>query len=140
MEYKVSFSSESQFEKFVRANYSQFDPSFQEMSESTYYCHKLYTKSTIYECWEDNDLVGVLCVYVNNEKKFAYIPYLCISSQFTQKGIASKLLHNIFLLKGIDRIELEVRIKNQSAYNLYIKNGFLEIGRNQEKIQLKRFL
>lgn len=138
MEFKISCSSEEQLTQFVKSNFIQFPLDFRKMCETTQYTHKLYTKALHFECWEDDELIGLLCAYVNDEGHFAYVPYLCISVKAHNKGIASRLLEQIYSLKGINYVELEVRISNKSAYNLYRKKGFTEISRNKEKIQLRK--
>ena len=49
---------------------------------------------------------------------------LCISTEFQGQGIASKLLEYSFKTLGTTNFTLEVKTTNQSAINLYKKNGF----------------
>ena len=56
---------------------------------------------------------------------------IAVSPDYRKQGIAQQLINKMFELfkqKDITRITLEVRESNNSAKNLYIKNGFKAIG------------
>ena len=140
MEYKKGFSSEGIFTSFMKENYRQFSIEFENMCESSHYAHKLFTKSTRYECWDNGNLVGVLCSYFNENGHFVYIPYLCVLLQYSGRGIASKLMENLIgdSIKSYSYIDLEVRKGNYRAYQFYKRKGFFEIVENLDKLQLRK--
>ena len=142
IEFVVSRCSESELSNFIREHYCDFDSNFKYICENKNYCHKLYVHSEKYEAWGNGKLFGLICVYVNNENKYIYIPYVCISSELRRKKVASTLLEKIIkdFTNDYLYIDLEVRIDNTAAFVLYTHYGFLEIGRNEKRIQMRKFL
>ena len=86
---------------------------------------------------------GLKCLgaYLKEEELVAFITYsvcgidaeiqdLLVDSSFRKKGIATKLIKNLFenlLGQKVQNVFLEVRENNVNAINLYIKNGFTQI-------------
>jgi ribosomal protein S18 acetylase RimI-like enzyme len=82
----------------------------------------------------NNKPVGYTHIYIKNSE---YWFSIYIDNEYQNKKIGKKLMkyllnHN--LCKNIKQIKLSVSINNTIAQNLYIKNGFIEYTRNNEKI------
>lgn len=77
----------------------------------------------------ENEIIGFLNgSFVLDEGELLNI---AIDESFRRQGIAKNLLENLesyFTEKKVKKIFLEVREKNISAVNFYIKNGFLKNG------------
>ncbi|WP_169309011.1 ribosomal protein S18-alanine N-acetyltransferase [Desulforhopalus sp. IMCC35007] len=57
---------------------------------------------------------------------------IAVHTRARRQGLAIHLLKHLeqFLVsKGVDTLFLEVRSQNQSALNLYVKSGFLQVGK-----------
>lgn len=80
----------------------------------------------------DDKVVGHLHIDIINDEfrniRFGYISYVCVASEYQNKGIGT------LLMKEIDRIaskenltyyELTSRASRQAAHHLYLKNGFV---------------
>lgn len=80
----------------------------------------------------DDKVVGHLHIDIINDNfrniRFGYISYVCVASEYQNKGIGT------LLMKEIDRIaskenltyyELTSRASRQAAHHLYLKNGFV---------------
>ena len=84
-----------------------------------------YTKYLVYLI--DNEVVAYL-VYEDIFDRFE-IDYIFVNENYRCRGIASKLLNELFKI-GFDRnvinITLEVRKDNYNAISLYLKHGFVE--------------
>jgi Acetyltransferases len=74
----------------------------------------------------NGDVVGFIVGYALSESE-GHIFSLAVSKFHRNQGIAEHLIDHIctyFLLKGLQKASLEVRISNQPAINLYSKLGF----------------
>ena len=145
MDFSISKTSEEDVLGFLRANYNQFGNDFENMSESSNYSHKLFSRSSRFELWESGHLIGLLCVYINENIKQAYIPYICVCKEYKNKGLGALLLNKLIdniksSHKYISYIALEVVISNVKARMFYEKFSFEEISRNSLKIQMRKML
>ena len=80
----------------------------------------LYSTVIVYK--EDENIIGFLEYYVNYE--IVELLNISVSTNYQNKGIATKLIEYLYNLKDVDRIILEVRASNVQALNLYNKLGF----------------
>lgn len=141
--YSQNSLSEKVLNAFLEENFIQFHPSFSEFCVNTNYSHKLYVNATTFEVWHENVLVGLICAYLNFEQKVMYIPYVCISKQYSGMGLASGLFDELFEYcknNGFDKISLEVRVTNVSAISLYRKLGFHIILEKEYKLLMEKSL
>ncbi|MDR0767146.1 MAG: GNAT family N-acetyltransferase [Methanosarcinales archaeon] len=77
-------------------------------------------------CTLGNDVVGFIVGYMLSESE-GHIFSLAVSKFHRNQGIAERLVDHIctyFLLKGLQKASLEVRVSNKPAINLYTKLGF----------------
>jgi ribosomal-protein-alanine N-acetyltransferase len=81
---------------------------------------------------EQNKITG----YIIFEKVLdeGHITNLAVSKEYQRKGLASELINKILDLarqQKIKQVFLEVRESNEAARKLYLKFGFLEIGKRK---------
>lgn len=85
-----------------------------------------------YSCWvmiKDQSVVGYGIVMLAAGE--AHVLNVCIQPEQQHKGLGRQLLNHLMekaRLSGIDMILLEVRRSNQVAIDLYIDEGFHELG------------
>ena len=75
---------------------------------------------------EDRKFIGFAVGTITYEEKGKII-LIGVDKDYRNKGIGSKLLKRlllIFSLKGINEVELEVRVSNSNAIKFYEKRGF----------------
>lgn len=107
---------------FIRINEigSQIKDNFNEQ----YDIEKItdYDWLNIYVYEENNDILGFIEVAKNYDNIDIYA--IAVDTKYQRQNIASKLIQYIKDNFDIETITLEVRSNNQSAINLYQKNGF----------------
>lgn len=90
------------------------------------YTLKLFNYSRFYTCYNEEEIVGMICCYIN-QPPTAFISHVCVRSEFHQLGIFSKLLEMLkadCARNGITQIKLEVLVDNIRASKVYEKKGF----------------
>ena len=106
------------------------------------YCNKILNHAINFTARTENELIGIVSIYINNEKtKTAYITLVHVKPLFRGKRIASKLLENSIAYvydKGFVCIDLEVFIENESAILLYAKKGFDVIEKKEISYIMRR--
>ncbi|GMA07937.1 ribosomal-protein-alanine acetyltransferase [Tetragenococcus halophilus subsp. flandriensis] len=78
---------------------------------------------------EEEEIVAYLCYHQFLDEMEVF--NLAIAPDEQGKGYGHLLLHHlnqIALAEQVERIILEVRVSNQAAQNLYLKNGFNQTG------------
>ena len=92
------------------------------------YANRLFEKSTSFEAWAGNILVGLLNAYLNDmENRIGFITNVSILEEFTRRGVASTLLKMCLEYASqynFNRIWLEVAQANGPAIKLYSRAGF----------------
>ena len=81
--YKHNTISETTLKDFLIYNFSQFPTSFADWCIKNEYWCKLSQHSTTFEAWSDSKLIGLVCAYFNPISKTIYIPYVCISKEYS---------------------------------------------------------
>jgi len=92
------------------------------------YSRKIFKNSITFEAWDNENLIGLIAVYSNSNLKKAFITNVSVLIEYSNNGIASKLLNDCvsyFNSSNFDYIELEVSKKNKKAIKFYKKNKFL---------------
>lgn len=107
-----------------------FIPSLDTTVNIAAYAKKIVKNAVTFEAWLNNDLVGLIAVYLNDENNHsAYITNVSVEKEYAGKGIASQLLTNCINFAREERykeIALEVNLNNQQAIKLYEKFLFKE--------------
>lgn len=100
------------------------------ISDMDEYLKKITQYAERFEAWDDEELVGFLACYVNNQAtKEAFITMVTVLPNFSGKGIASTLTEHAIKFcqkQGYATIKLEVVESNVPAIGLYHKFGFAE--------------
>lgn len=119
-------SLESIREFFYRTN-DEFDVPLNQKVDIEAYTLKLFTNATFFICYDDENIVGMICCYMNRPPQ-AYISHVCVSSEYQGKGIFNNLfilLKNNSKMNSINRISLEVGFANIRAQKIYKAKGFI---------------
>lgn len=92
------------------------------------YAEKLSENATQFEAWSENELVGLVAMYCNDQNRVAaFISNVSVIPAFTGQGIANQLMVAcIERARGLDfsSISLEVSPRSRGALHLYEKLGF----------------
>lgn len=79
----------------------------------------------------DDKVVGHLHIDIINDNfrniRFGYISYVCVASEYQNKGIGTLLMKEIDEIAWKENLvyyELTSRASRQAAHHLYLKNGF----------------
>ncbi|MDD6244330.1 MAG: GNAT family N-acetyltransferase [bacterium] len=80
----------------------------------------------------DDKVVGHLHIDIINDEfrniRFGYISYVCVASEYQNKGIGTLLMKEIDKIASKENLtyyELTSRASRQAAHHLYLKNGFV---------------
>ncbi len=80
----------------------------------------------------DSKVVGHLHIDIINDSfksiKFGYVSYVCVASEYQNKGIGNLLLKEIDKIaeeENLTYYELTSRKSRKAARHLYLKNGFV---------------
>lgn len=104
-----------------------FNPPLSTRVDVFSYCEKLFDNAQIIGAYNYNQLVGIVCIYTNDQEKIAYISSVCIYKEFRGMKISELLMGGAIDLAResfMDTIKLEVGINNNVAISLYKKFGF----------------
>ena len=105
-----------------------FSPILSEVVNIKAYANKLYNYADFFEAKDNDNLIGLLTIYLNNEeKRTGYISTLCIEAKYQGIGIARKLMSQVINYSGqisFNFLELEVYNSNKEAFNFYKSIGF----------------
>ncbi len=115
---------------------SSFIPNLAETVDIKEYSKKIFQKSTTFEAWANNRLIGLVAAYLNDfQNHVVFITNVSVISEFLGLGIASQLLTMCFkhaVQNNFSRVLLEVNSTNSPAIKLYEKYGF-SIDEKREK-------
>jgi GNAT superfamily N-acetyltransferase len=139
MLFALNKSSENQVYNHLCQCSSYYKPQLDSYVNLNHYSKKLYTHSLRFDCFEKEQLIGLIAIYAN--KDIAFITNVSVLPQFQGKGIAQKLLDKcVFFLKenfNLNSIRLETFTENKRALNFYIRNHFKIIGKEKNKITME---
>lgn len=105
---------------------SSFIPPLSSRVNIAEYAKKVTQFALCIEGWHDATLVGLLCIYCNDDGG-AFVTNVSVLPLFRGKGVADMLMKNAIEKvreKGIGRIRLEVDNANVPATCLYRRYGF----------------
>ena len=107
-----------------------FIPSLDKTVDIGAYAEKITKNAVTFEAWANDDLIGLIAVYFNDESNHsAFITNVSVEREYAGKGIASQLLKNCIVFgreKKYKEIALEVNVNNQQAIKLYERFLFKE--------------
>ena len=97
------------------------------------YAEKIRELAETFEVWEDDELAGLLAVYLNDlSSGWAFITNISVLPQCTGRGLGGRLLAKAIehvRTSGLRGVRLEVHEDNTKARALYAKHGFIETER-----------
>lgn len=127
---------------FYRENSKEFTPPLDSHVDIEKYVRKIIDNAQTSEAWVNGKLVGFVAFYCNNELvKEAYITSVIVISEYREKRIAINLLNIVIQYvrdMNFQKLVLEVNEKNESAYMLYLKLGFVELNRENDSIYMQK--
>jgi ribosomal protein S18 acetylase RimI-like enzyme len=131
---------ETEIYSYLLENDQIFAPPLSTRLELKNYALKL-KKFAIHFCaFQNETLVGLLACYFNDPTtKIAFISTVSIIKEFQGKGLANRLLTTIkkySINNGFNQIRLKVHISNRPAIKVYSANGFLEVSRKMDWIEM----
>ena len=85
---------------------------------------------------------GFIAYYLNPNGRYAYIPFIAVKPNYQYLGIGHLMLEHLEKSLGAEycKIILEVRKKNDIAYNFYISNGYMIAEDRGEKLLMIKML
>lgn len=138
--YSINKSTFQQVQAHLKQCSKYFVPELSSYVNIDDYSLKLFQKAIRVEAFIENDLIGLIAIYVNQEKKESFVTNVSVLPQEAGKGVAKKLFKKtITRVKKmkVNIILLEVDSTNLNAVSLYQKVGFDTLRDNEEKIIMK---
>lgn len=128
LNFSINEANTEQIVEHLRICDLTFIPPLSERVEIKDYAKKLIQRAMRFEVWEQDNLVGFVAVYCNDQANAtAYITNVSVISRWQGYGIASQLIENCIAYitkQDFAKIKLEVDSRNLHAINLYKKHGF----------------
>lgn len=107
------------------------------------YVEKICEKANIISYYE-GDIVGFIAFYCDDSKKStAFITMIIVEKNFQKVGVGKMLLDGAIQQlrqKKFESCQLKVLNYNQKAIDFYIRNGFKQIGIDNEFLIMNRNL
>lgn len=124
--YKCETPSLQAIRDFFNRTDNEFEIPLSHKVNIEEYTLKLYTYANFFLCYNNDEIVGMTCCYINCPPQ-AYIPHVCVCSQYQRQGIFSQLFEAIkkeCICRNFSQIKLEVKLNNTKAIKSYEKMGF----------------
>jgi ribosomal protein S18 acetylase RimI-like enzyme len=140
--YQLNHTSYTDILTHLQACDHLFPGSLSSRVELATYSDKIFNKAQRFEAWNQDELVGLIAAYHNDEKQLVYITSVSVLEVFAGQGIAKQLLTyviNFAKENNTSTIELEVHKTNEKALTLYESNGFVEI-QTEENTEMKKLV
>ena len=143
MDFHLNTSSAEQISAHLNACDTLFVPKLSSYVTIETYSKKLFDKAVRIECFDRNELLGLLAFYVNLEASFCFITNVSVDKKLKGKKIGDLLLLrlvNYCLENNIKQIQLEVRKENIKAINFYKKHSFVLLKENIDNFKLQKII
>lgn len=140
--YRIEKLPYKAFLSFIKDVEKDFIPPLLERIDVETYYQKVNTHAAFIECYDDNELAGLLISYVNNmETRKGFVTFVAVKERYRGNGIAGNLLDKACeLAKRNGMSVLGIDTNNIIARDCYIKNGFNLIESHRlENSLLERF-
>lgn len=128
--YSASTASAEQIRQHLLKCDEYFRPSLSSRLDIAEYANKLREKARNIEAWSENNLVGLVSIYINVKNKTIFISNVSVAPSFAGKGIASTLMKRALYegsCAGCGEAILEVSREAVGAISLYTKLGFTAV-------------
>ncbi len=145
MKYLQNKYSPNEIYSFLQKVDSYFEPApLSTRVDLREYSEKIAKKAEHFSCEVNNQLVGILCCYINNTNgQTVYITLTCIDPKYFGLGIAKKLTENCELYAnkiGFKYIEMEIPIKNFRSVKIHLKMNYEIIKKENDSYFLKKII
>ena len=124
--YRIEKLSYNTFLSFIKDVEKDFVPPLLERIDVETYYNKTNKYAAFIECYDDNELAGLLISYVNNkETRKGFVTFIAVKECYRGNGIAGNLLDKACeLAKRNGMTVLGIDTNHIIARDCYIKNGF----------------
>ena len=122
---------------------TSFDEPLHEKIDFIAYSEKLSHHAHFILAYDDNKQIGFIAYYINEEGRYAYIPFIAVHPNGRHRGIGHTMFSYLWEIipVEIDYVRLEVKVSNINAQNFYHREGFYVISNeNNGKILLNKDL
>jgi ribosomal protein S18 acetylase RimI-like enzyme len=126
-EYSVNKSTLIQVKSHLFECSDSFIPKLSTYVDVEGYSEKIFLNATRIEAFHQDELIGLIAVYINKEQSLSFISNVSVIPNLCGKGLAVRLFSNatdIIKSLNIDIIKLKVDKNNRKAIALYEKLGF----------------
>lgn len=141
IEIRINKSTASDILNHLNEASAFFIPPLSETVDIEAYSAKLFNYAERIEAWNEGKLIGLIAIYLNDEKhQTGFITNVSVSPNHYKKGIAKKLMDECIIYartKKFEQIDLEVHESNDKAIALYKKIGFDEISDSRKMIKMR---
>jgi len=139
--FNISKALQSDVFKHLLDCNDSFYPPLNKRVDLADYANKMVTKAITFETWNDNDLVGLIAIYVGEgTPKINFITNVSVLPTHTGSGIASQLLKKCIDYSVDNKcfeIYLEVNKDNIPAISFYKKFNFVQSGIKNDNLVMK---
>ncbi len=141
IKYKTDAASVNHIYSHLSECSESFEPPLEQKVNISEYAKKIAERSTTFEAWFEDKLVGLVAAYFNDKQKGkGYITNVSTAREYLGNRIASSLVKNCIEYAAendFSEIGLEVNANNQKAIKLYEKFGFMPVDSNFENIIMR---
>ena len=90
----------------------------------------------------EEQCVGFIAYYLNDEGRFAYIPQTVVHKAGRHQGVGHTMFGALYksVMEKYSTIRLEVLKSNNNARNFYTREGFIAIEDHNERLRLEKKL
>ena len=127
LKYTINISQIDDISDHLKKCSDLFIPALSTRINIDDYSTKLFEKSLRFEAWQQNELVGLIAAYLNEDIGQVFISNVSVLKSFEGKGIGGELLKmsiDFFRNKSVFLIKLEVNNRNIRAVKFYEKFKF----------------
>lgn len=121
-----------------------FSPRLSDRVNLHEYAEKLAAHSERFEAWADAALVGLVAIYVNDEKtQLAHVSNVSVAPEWQGRQLAQKLISSAIehaRSLHFSLIELTVDERSRGAVHVYTKIGFKVYESNGSLISMQKVL
>jgi ribosomal-protein-alanine N-acetyltransferase len=137
IKYSINKSTFIQVKLHLNKCSKNFIPELSSYVNIDSYSAKLFQKAMRVEAFIESELIGLIAIYVNEQKEESFISNVSVLPIFEGKGVAKKLFEKTLkLLKNLklNKIQLEVDLMNVKAIAFYQKLGFETLDKDENKL------
>ena len=141
LSFSISESSSEQIFSHLSLCDEDFIPPLSSRLNVMLYAQKLARRAIRFECWHEQELVGMVAVYHSDDTREAFITSVSVRADFRHKGVAKHLLGLALAFgdeRSILRSHLEVNRESEGARRLYGYFGFAPISEDETILAMVR--